>query len=165
MSQKNFRSYYQILADDQILQVLADKKDLVPEAVAVLDEEVKKRQLKPPGLPYWTRGTDSTEPVTSLEDYSDYQELATRKRAAGRYVYLLALAPMVLGLSLAKKAFENSIAFISICCAWMAIVIACTIVINIRFLDFKCPQCSDKFGSEDKCVNCGFPRSAPTDQR
>jgi hypothetical protein len=80
-------------------------------------------------------------------------------------VYLLALAPMILGLLFAKKTFENSIVLISICCAWMAVVIAYGIVINIRFLDFKCPQCSDKFGSEDDCVTCGFPRSAPKDRK
>ena len=165
MNERDYQNYYEQLTDDQLVQVLADRQDLVPEAAAALDEEVQKRQLKLPEPPHWTRGPGSTEPVTSLEDYGEYQQLVARKRAVSRYVYLLAFAPFALGLAFARKAFENSIVLISLCCAWMLVAVVYGIVINIRFLDFKCPQCSDKFGSEGECVTCGFPRSAPKEQK
>jgi hypothetical protein len=40
---RDFESYYESLADDQLRQVLADKDDLVPENVAELDREIQKR--------------------------------------------------------------------------------------------------------------------------
>jgi hypothetical protein len=164
MSEESFQAYYDGLTDDQLIQIFADRQDLVPEAAAVLDHEVRKRRLKLPEPPHWTRGPESTEPVCSLDDYEDYRQLAERKRLIGRYGFLFACAPIILGLALARHALENSIVFISLCFAWMAVVIGYCIIISIRFLDFKCPQCSDKFGSEDECITCAFPRSLPAGQ-
>ena len=103
--------------------------------------------------------------MTSLEDYDDYRQLAAKKQFILRYRYPLACAPLILGLDFVKHAVENSVVFFALIGAWMAVFIVYVVVINIRFLDFKCPQCSDKFGSEDECITCGFPRSAMSDRR
>lgn len=48
MNETDYQSYYEQLTDDQLRLVLADKQDLLPEAVAVLDREVKRRNLVQP---------------------------------------------------------------------------------------------------------------------
>jgi hypothetical protein len=161
MSRETFREYYGGLTDDQLAQVVADKQDLVQEAEDALDAEVQKRHFVMPERPQWNQQPGAGERVNSLEDYEDYRSLLGRKKIFGRYWYLVALGPFVLGLVLAKALFENSIAFIVVTLSWALCVAAYGLILNARFLSFECPQCSKGFGRGAECFNCGFPRGTP----
>lgn len=160
MNQQSFREYYENLSDDQLQQIMADRKDLVPEAVVALESEIRKRQLKPLDPPHWVRQSDSDERVYSLNDYPAYQKLDQRRRVVRRYMYFIALAPFVIGLVLGRNTLGNSLVFIVLSMGWAMCAAAYGIYINFRFLGFKCPQCSQSFGRGEECFSCGFPRNA-----
>ena len=164
MGEQVFREYYRHLSDEQLDQILADKQDLVPEAIKALDDEVQSRNLAPPQPTRWTRQADSDERVESLEDYNQYRTLVERKRFVRKYLYFIALAPFVFGLLVGRffgiAALENSIVFIVLSLGWAMCLAGYGLFVNIRFLAFKCPQCFNRFGARKECFNCGFPRSA-----
>ncbi len=160
MSGTTFQEHYEQLTNDELAQVLAGKEDLVPEALKALNREVEKRNFVMPESPQWSRRPGSEERAKSLEDYEEYRTLLERKRTFGRYWYLVAMGPFVLGLLLGKTLFENSIVFIFITLAWAMCVAIYGLILNAHFLGFKCPQCSQSFGRGGECFNCGFPRSA-----
>jgi hypothetical protein len=85
MYEESFRAYYENLTDDQLLQIVADKADLVPQAAAALDSEVRKRKIMPTEPQRWIRDASSDEQVQSLEDYSDYRQLSQKRQTVGRY--------------------------------------------------------------------------------
>lgn len=159
MSLEDFRKHYEQSTDDELAQVLADKQDLVPDAAEALDQEVQRRHIVLPGPPQWPRQPGSGERVDSLEDYGEYRSLLKRKKTFGRYWYLAAMGPFVLGLVLGKTLFENSMVFIIITMSWAMCVAVYGLILNARFLGFHCPQCSQGFGRGTECFNCGFPRS------
>jgi hypothetical protein len=161
MSGETFQKHYQQLTDDELAKILADKEDLVPEALKALGLEVERRHFVMPERPQWSRQPDSEERVKSLEDYEEYRNLLERKKTFGRYWYLVAMGPFVLGLLLGRKLFENSVIFIFITLSWTMCVAIYGLILNARFLGFKCPQCSQSFGRGGECFNCGFPRNAP----
>jgi hypothetical protein len=156
----SFGKYYEGLTDDELTQVVADRKDLVPEASSALDREVSKRHLKATEPPHWIKTPDSSEAVGSLEDYKQYRELLERKRSFGRLWYFVAIGPMILGLVLGRLVFENSETLVLISLAWAMCVAGYMLFLNIRFLGFRCPQCSQSFGRGSECFNCGFPRAS-----
>jgi hypothetical protein len=160
MGEQAFREYYRHLSDEQLGQILADKQDLVPEAVNALKEEAQSRNVALPEPTRWTQQADSDERVESLEDYDQYRRLVEQRRFVRRYVYIIAMAPFVLGLIFGKARFENSMVFIVLTLGWAMCFAAWGIVVNARFLAFKCPQCMNRFGSRQECFSCGFPRSA-----
>lgn len=94
MSEEDFRRNYERMSDDELVLVLADRKDLVPEAASALDHEVQRRKVTLPGPTRYVRqGTD--EQVSSLEDYSEYREIRRRSRFWGKYGKFVAFAPLV----------------------------------------------------------------------
>ncbi len=159
MSKETFREYYERLTDDEFAQVFADKQDLMPEAAEALDQEAQRRQFVMPGPPQWAPLPGSEVPAESLEDYDAYQNILQRKKTFGRYWYLVAMGPFVLGLVPGRTLFENSIAFIIVTMSWAMCVAVYGLILNTRFLGFRCPQCSKGFGRGSECFNCGFPRS------
>jgi hypothetical protein len=161
MSKETYREHYERLTDDEFALVFADKQDLVPDAAEALDQEVQRRHFVMPEPPQWTRQLGSEERVGSLEDYDEYRNLLRRKKTFGRYWYLIAMGPFVLGLVLGRKLFENSIAFIIVTLSWAACVAVYGLILNARFLGFECPQCTKGFGRGAECFNCGFPRTTP----
>ena len=92
MSEEAFRQYYAQLTDDELALVIANKQDLVPEAVGVLDQEVQRRHVVLSGPPQWTRHPGSDERVGALEDYDAYRNLVERKKTFRRYWYLASIA-------------------------------------------------------------------------
>jgi hypothetical protein len=160
MGEQDFREYYRHLRDEQLGQILTDKQDLVPEALNALENEVQSRKLAPAEPTGWTRQVDSDQCVESLEDYEQYRRLVEQRRFVRRYVYIIAMAPFILGLIFGKSRFENSTAFIVLTLGWAMCFAGWGILVNARFLAFKCPQCTNRFGSRQECFCCGFPRSA-----
>ncbi len=158
MGEKAFRQYYEQMTDDQLAQVLADKQDLVPDAVEALDREVQRRNLVP-ATPNWTRQPGSDKPVESLQDYDEYRSLSKRRKTFGRYGCLVALGPLVVGLVVGRTAVENSLVFMIVTLSWAICVAVYGLVLNARYLSFLCPQCLQRFGRRAECFNCGFPRS------
>lgn len=162
MNKETFREHFARLTDDELSLILADKQDLVPDAVEALDQEVQRRHFVMPKPPQWTRQLGSEERVGSLEDYDEYRNMLQRNKTYGRYWYLVAIGPFVFGLVLGRTFFENSIAFVIVTLSWAACVAVYGLILNTRFLGFKCPQCGKGFGRGAECFNCGLPRSAPT---
>jgi hypothetical protein len=160
MSEDTFGQRYERLTDNELAQVLADKQDLVSEAAEALDQEVQRRHFVLPAPPEWTRQPGSDERVGSLEDYGVYRCLVERKKTFGRYWYLLAMGPFVLGLVLGRTSFENSAVLIVATLSWAMCVAVYGLILSVRFMGFRCPQCSQSFGRGSECFNCGFPRSA-----
>ena len=157
MSEAAFRQYYAQLTDDELVRVLADRQHLVPEAVGVLDLEVQRRHVVLPVPPQWTIHPDSDE--LALEDYDAYRHLVERRKTYRRYYFGLFMGPYILGLVLARARVESSDLFMFVTLGWAMCVALYDLILNTRFLGFRCPQCSQSFGHGDECFNCGFPRS------
>jgi hypothetical protein len=162
MNSDSFQRRYEQLTDSELGQVVADKRDLVPEATEALEVEVQRRHFVPPAPPQWTQQAGSDKPVLCLEDYSDYRALVERKKNFGGYWYLVAMGPFILVLLLARKSFEISVVLITGTLSWAICVAVYGLVLNARLLGFRCPQCSQSFGRGSECFNCGFPRSPIT---
>jgi hypothetical protein len=160
MSTDSFQNHYEQLTDDQLGLILADRQDLVPEAAEALVHEIQRRKLVMPKPPVWTRQPGSDERVQSLLDYEDFRQLVKRVRLARRYGYLIALGPFVLGLVVARQAFENSLAFMVATLTWAICVVVYCLILNTRYLGYRCPQCLQSFGRGAECFNCGFPSGA-----
>jgi|SRR5450631_259362 hypothetical protein len=159
MVPEDLRRHYEQLTDDELFAVAADSGHLVPEAVDVLNAEIEKRGAKRPEPTRWIRQPDSAESVESLQDYERYRQLCRKKQFMGGYYYVLAVVPFVLGLVLGRKAFENSAFFVGATLAWAMLVVTYGLALNLRWAAFRCPQCSHRFGTDDECSSCGFPRN------
>lgn len=68
MELTDFQRQYEHLTDEQLLAVSADSSDLVPEAAAALNAEIRKRAVKPSEPTRWLRRPGSSERVESLQD-------------------------------------------------------------------------------------------------
>ena len=159
MSEESFQQYYEHLTDDQLSQVVDDRKDLVPEAIAALDREVSRRHLKPPQPPIWTRQQDSDDSANSLEEFDRYRWLMRQKRFVERFWYLFALAPFVIVSLTQKNAFQDP-ENIKTCVGFCILFAFYWLRLIFKYVTFVCPQCSERFSSGATCVNCGFPRSS-----
>jgi hypothetical protein len=154
-----FKRHYEQLTDEELLAVAADNRHLVPEAAAALNSEIRKRGVKSPEQPRWMRQSGSTEQVESLQDYEIYRRLFQKHQFISRYWYGLATGPFLLGLLLGRRIFENSMVLISLTVAWALFVIGYSLTFSLRWTNYKCPQCSRRFGIESECASCSFPRS------
>jgi hypothetical protein len=164
MNQMDYQSNYEQMTDDQLRLVLADRQDLVPEAVAALDCEVQRRKLGPAEPPHWEPIADTNQPVRCLEDYPKYRVLTAKKQRASKYAIPVALAPFLLGLVFARRTVENSDVFMLLALGWCMIVAFYAWSLSIRWFGFRCPQCGESFGRGKECFSCGFPRNAAKDQ-
>jgi len=156
----DFQRRYEQLTDNELGQVITAKQDLVPAAAEALNAEVKRRRYVAPAPVEWTPQSGSDLKVSSLEDYKDYRDLARRRKSLNSFGYLLALGPFIAGLVLGRRFFENSTVLVSATLIWAICVAVYGLIVNLRFLGFKCPQCMQSFGRGGECFNCGFPRSA-----
>lgn len=158
MEMQDFESYYASLADDQLLDVLADKQDLIPEASIALEREVHKRSLTARHIK-WLRDPNSIEEVRSLDDYPDYRKLVERLTRLSRFWYLRAMSLFILVLILSKLTARDYPAFVLISLGWACFYVIVLLYWRFRLLSVVCPQCGKRFGRGSECFNCGFPRS------
>jgi len=158
-SKDDFLRNYEQLNDDELQQVLADKNDLVPEAAAALEIEVQRRHITLPPPPLWVRSADRSEPVSSLEDYGDYTQLRNRYQFVRKWAYGIGIGPFVLGLALGGRRLESSEVVLFGTLLWLLVCTGYAMVIQFRYMAYKCPQCSDRYGGGKECRSCGFPRS------
>lgn len=161
MNKTDYQNYYEQLTDDQLRLVLADRQDLVPDAVAALDREVQRRKLGLAKRPQWKPLPETNQRAHCLEDYPKYRQLTARRRVTGRYAFPIAIGPLVLALVFARSAIENSLASIVLTVGWALVVSLYALSVSFRWLGFRCPQCGESFGRGDECFSCGFPRSCP----
>jgi hypothetical protein len=156
--QESFPSTYQQLEDNELLEIVREKNQLLPEAKVALEKELKRRRLESPRPRIWLREAGSNETVHCLNDYVGYQELCARRAFLRRYRYALTLGPFLLLLVLGGRRFENSIPAFGAIAAWWFSVIAYELVNFLRWCGFKCPQCHHVFGRDSECIACGFAR-------
>jgi hypothetical protein len=166
MSEEDFGRNYERMSDDELVLVLADRKDLVPEAASALDHEVQRRKVKLAEPTRYVRHTGEGEQVASLEDYSEYRELRRRSQFWGRYGYVVAIVPFVLLLTLGRLLgtpwFDDSPSLVITALSWAVIVCLYALSVFLRLLAFKCPQCGRGFGRGAECFNCRFPKGKKT---
>lgn len=155
MSNQDFESNYQNLSDVQLLSVLADKTNLLPEAAIALDKEICRRQLSAAPHPRWFRGE---EEVHCLEDYLEYKQSVDQARKLSRLWYLRAMAPFILVLILSRVSSRDYPLLIFPSLIWAFAYAAYLFSLKMRLLGYRCPQCSESFGRGEACFNCGFPR-------
>jgi len=158
MTEHNFGSAYEQLEDDELLALESERGQLVAEAKAALDLELRSRKLKPTEPKVWRREQGSQETVHSLQDYDSYRELCQKIDFMGRYRYPLALGPFVLVLVLGGRRAENSAIAIGAALLWALLVVVYSLYLGFRWTAFKCPQCQCIFGRDAECLSCGFPR-------
>ena len=158
MPENAFEQEYAAMTDDQLLQVQADRKDLVPDALAALDREVQRRDLTPSSVPRWVPGPDSDDGTRCLEDVLGYRSLDRTRRFLGRFGYWIALGGVVLDLLSAKYAYKNPDTYKTIV-GWLALVFGYWTFVRLRIAAYSCPQCAQRFGSGAACYFCGFPRA------
>lgn len=161
-AEADFQTQYQQLTDDELFAIAADTTSLLPEAAAALTSEIRQRGVEPPKPPRWVRDLDSAEPVESLQDYEEYRRVCKRQKLVGRYWYLVAIGPFVLGLFGGGKWFENSVLPIGLALVWAMLVVIYNLWLLLRVATFKCPQCMHRFGTRDECSSCSFPRNPYT---
>ncbi len=79
-----------------------------------------------------------------------------------KYGYVFAIAPFVLGIVIAEGLFKNSkniqVSIGGVTLLWAIAVCAYSLSLIIRSAFFKCPQCHCRFGTDDECWSCAFPR-------
>jgi hypothetical protein len=156
---QDFESTYRNLSDEQLQLVLDDRADLLPIAVAALDREVRRRQVKPSEPPHWLRKPGSSDDVYSLEDYPEYVQLVVRIRRLSRLWYLKAISPFIFVLALSRSTSKDFPQLVVASLFWAMFYGLYLFWLRTRLLGYRCPQCSNPFGRGNDCFNCGFPRS------
>jgi hypothetical protein len=159
MSKVAFDQYYEQLTDEELVQILSDREDLVPKALAALDREVQRRHLRPSAPPNWTPGPDSEEGMHSLEDNYAYQRLLKEKRFMDRFWYWLALIPLILLIFPERYAYRDPQS-VSSSVALIILIAGYWLFLKLRLAAYSCPECGQRFGSGDACYRCGFPKSS-----
>ena len=162
MEPLGFERHYEQLTDEELLAVTADNRHLVPEAAAALNSEIRKRGVKAPEQMRWMRQPGSPEQVESLRDYEVYRRLFQKHQFISRYWYGFAIGPFLVGLLLGRRVFEDSMVLISLTMAWAIFVSGYSLIFSLRWTNYKCPQCSRRFGLESECSWCSFPRNPKT---
>ncbi len=134
-------------------------KSDAPEANAALDREVSRRHLKPPQPPHWTRNRDPNDDANSLEEFDRYRWLMRQKRFVEKFWCLFVLAPIVILALTQKNAFKDP-DNIKTCVDFCILLAFYWLRLVFKYVTFVCPQCSERFGPDASCFNCGFPRSS-----
>lgn len=163
MNSDSFEEHYTQMNDDELEQVLADRKDLVPDAAAALDMEVQRRKLQPAKPPEWHFDPDRGSGYHSLDEDTIYRSLEWQRRFLDRFWYWLAFLPAVANLLSARYAWRSS-EDLATSVAWVFVVIAWRLFVKLRIGAFTCPECTQRFGSGAHCYFCGFPRTKCRDR-
>lgn len=159
MSKSSFAQYYETLTDDELEQVLADKKDLLPDAQDALSSEVQRRHIKShPGVEPVRTGHFSGE-IRCLEDDYGYQRLFKQKLFMDRYWYLLALVPLIGLVYPERYAYKDPQSVRSII-GLIFLDVVYWLFLKGRYAAYACPNCGQRFGSGSECYRCGLPRNS-----
>lgn len=161
---ENYAETYHRFSDDELLNLANEEAQLCREADDALRREISVRNLKPRQAPTWTG--DSGEPVQSLQSYGNYRRLCKRKAFMSKYVRALMIGPFVLVLILiGDKADHSRVLMVLTLLVFLCIglVPLYALFLNLRWAAFRCPQCKRRFGTEDECWSCGFPRGTASE--
>ena len=163
MREDAFQQQYEEMTDDQLEQVLADKKDLLPEAASALDREVQRRQLRPSSPPKWISEPDSEDPIHSLDEVLGYRSLQRTKKFLDRFWYWIAFGPVAVVLVSAKYAYRNP-ENLKASVGWVTLTIGYWLFVKLRISAYTCPRCAQRFGPGPTCFYCGFRRTSTREQ-
>ena len=156
MREGEFQQEYAGMSDDQLRAVVADRNDLVPEAVTALDREVQRRQLGPSRPPQWAPDAEWDDGRRCLEDDFSYGSLQRQNRLLERFWWLSGI-PFAASLLSARYAYKDGATYeVGLGC--VVLVFAYWLFIKLRIAAYTCPQCARRFGSDANCSFCGFPR-------
>ena len=152
----DFQRHYAQLTDEEFAQVVADRKDLVPEAATALEVELLRRNGMPKKPP--TLESPVSEEGESLEDCYQYKRLLIKKRFMDRFWYWIAFVPVVACFLSAKYAYKAP-ETIRFSIGWVILSVGYWLFLKGQMAAFTCPACAQRFGAEDACFYCGFRRT------
>jgi len=164
MHEDDFQHEYAAMTDDQLLAVAADRKDLVPDALTALDRELQRRGTKAAPATQWAPDPDLDDGTRCLEDDFRYRGLVRQKRFLDRFWYWIAFAPFAFMLMSARYAYKTPETYktgfgcaVLVCGYWL--------FTRLRIAAYTCPQCAQRFGSDQACFFCGYPRASARRKR
>ena len=163
MREDAFQQQYERMTDDQLDQVVADKKDLLPEAATALDREVQRRQLSSSSPPKLISEPDSDDPIHSLDEVLGYRSLQRTNKFFDRFWYWIAFGPVAVLLVSAKYAYKN-LQNLKTSVGWVILTIGYWLFVRLRISAYACPKCAQRFGPGPACWYCGFRRTSTREQ-
>ncbi len=164
---------YAHLSADELLNLGGESASLTNEARQLLKKEITQRGLdqepvksesNPPPLQVLNAdGTMTT--LRCLDDWQTYSLLVKRKAFMQKYYRLLVFVPFGIAVLITSSFFPTSRAWFAsipmyLSFVWIFLVLVYTFWLVLRVRAIRCPQCGGRFGSEDECIPCGFPRHA-----
>ena len=167
---------YAHLSADELLNLRSESASLTNDARQLLKKEITRRGLDQEPLksesnppPLQVLNADGTmAALRCLDDWQTYSRLVKRKVFMQKYYRPLALVPFGIGLLISVRFFGDStpafaIVPVYLWLIWTFLVLVYTFWLLIRVRAIRCPRCGGRFGSEDECIPCGFPRHATQD--
>jgi hypothetical protein len=164
---------YAHLSADELLNLRGESASLTRDAREILKKELTRRGLDQEPLKsgpnpslLQVRNSDGTMTALSgLDEWPTYSGLVRRKMFMQKYYRPLALVPFGIVLFTGGRFFGDStsrfaIVPVYLSLIWALLVLVYTFWLVIRVRAIRCPRCGDRFGSEDECIPCGFPRHA-----
>src|ERR1019366_1919968 len=164
---------YAHLSADELLNLRSESASLTNDARQLLKKEITRRGLDQEPLksesnppPLQVLNADGTmAALRCLDDWQTYSRLVKRKVFMQKYYRPLALVPFGIVLLISVRFFGDStsrFAIVPVCLSliWAFLVPVYTFWLLIRVRAIRCPRCGERFGSEDECIPCGFPRHA-----
>ena len=167
---------YAHLTTDELLNLRGESASLTNDAREILKKEIARRGLdreslkpEPDSSPLPILNADGTmTTLRCLDDWDTYSRLVKRKVFMQKYYRPLALVPFGIVLLISVRFFGDSTSAFAIVpvylsLIWTFLVLVYTFWLLIRVRAIRCPRCGGRFGSEDECIPCGFPRHATQD--
>jgi hypothetical protein len=170
---ERFAEEYSHLTTDELLNLRGESASLTSDARKVLKKEMTRRgldreslKLEPDAFPLPVINANGTmTPIRCLDDWETYSRLVNRKIFMQKYYRLLILVPFGIAVLMTSSFFPMSRAWFAsvpmyLSFIWISLVLVYTFWLVIRVRAIRCPRCGGRFGSEDECIPCGFPRHA-----
>ena len=167
---------YAHLSADELLNLRGESASLTNDARQLLKKEIIRRGLdqesskpRPRATPIQAANSDGTSTkLRCLDDWQTYSRLVKREVFMQKYYRLLILVPFGIAVIITSSFFPTSRAWFAsvpmyLSFIWIFLVLVYSFWLVIRVRAIRCPRCGGRFGSEDECIPCGFPRHATQD--
>lgn len=172
--EESFSDEYAHLSADELLQLRAESESLLPRAREALHAEILKRGLENASsnssddapVRKFVGSGDSAE-LHCLDDWEEYRSLTARRQWWWKNFRWLALVPFGVAVVAEDTLLHHQstprlqVCLMAMTLLWVGFVIVRGILLVIKVRAVRCPRCNRRFGSEEQCMPCGFPRHSP----
>ncbi len=107
-----------------------------------------------------------------LDESEPYAQINKRTKFFQKYYRALALIPFAVVMFVILRLFGDPpiggprnkfiLLPVFIVLGWAGFVPFYALSLMVRRRRIRCPSCGNRFGSDDQCISCGFPRHSPT---